>query len=196
MGNCSFWKITTIIFNPKTNMQDEVLKWPCSGSLLPVPFKHRWKNLLVFATPSLLLSCWSGPLQYEAHFFTGSTHKNTIHQPWQQHITHTHTHVHVYNQEKYLHRLNMIIQESCAKPRRRWLILPMFYGKLYFSLAHSILHECHLETKRFVLFSQQLWSEADHHISHYHHIPYYNSSSGVTNLTIFSLFRSVQRMAK
>lgn len=148
-------KITDLIFNPKTNMQDQVREWSCFGSLLPMPFNQKWKKTCWFLHSQPIGFYRSGPNSYAAYFFTGPTRKNTIHHPWQQHTTHTYI---------FKTRINISTgwklwwYQSCAKvthhsngSRKAWF----FSGALHPTWASS--------WNWLVSFSQHLWSKADHH---------------------------------
>jgi len=182
-GKLSFSKKTLPLFSGPKQTCKMKSEWPRSGSLLPVAYKHKHT-----AIPIAFLLIW--PLQFAAHF-TGMSHKiyhiSTMTAAYN-------THIHICNWDKYLHRLN-VTQESCTKQSRWWLI-QILYGKLVFLSCALHTTQASSWTKQLVSFSQHLLNKADHHISHYHHIPYYYSSSGVTNLTVSSLLWSVQRIAK
>lgn len=147
-------KIAGLIFNPKTNMQDRVRGWSCFGSLLPMPFKQRWKKTCWFLhspadlAPTVMRHTSSlGQLAKTPYIIHDSS------------IQHTHTYI-------FTTRRNISTGWKWWWYQRvvqTWLIIPIVRRKLDFSLVPFILHEHHLETNLLMSFSQSLWSKADHH---------------------------------
>lgn len=118
----------------------------CFGSLLAFPFKQRWKKTFWFLHSQI--HCFPADLVPTVMRHTSLhwlTRKNTIHQAWQLHTTHTR-----------LEKISPQFENDDTRVVQRWLIILVFYGKAWFFFFFRcpfILHKRHLGTNQFVSFS-------------------------------------------